>query len=122
MENQSTPSTVEKIIEICKERQIKISKLERDLGYGNGFLNPKKITDVKAARLFEILDYLGMTLEEFQEKMKNPTAESDGKDDYKLDLSGATDKQKELIQRILSYSDDQVSAFLSITQSPTTNR
>lgn len=27
---------------LCKERNISISKLERDLGFSNGYLNPKK--------------------------------------------------------------------------------
>lgn len=56
---------VERIIELCKEKGIKVSTLEKDLGYGNGYLNPKKVSDMKAGRLIDILDYLGVSLEEF---------------------------------------------------------
>lgn len=56
---------VERIVEICKQKKIPISKLEKDLGYGNGYLNPKKVSDMKAGRLFEILDYLDISVEEF---------------------------------------------------------
>lgn len=56
---------VERIVEICKAKGIPVSKLEKDLGYGNGFLNSKKINDLKTGRLFEILDYLDISFEEF---------------------------------------------------------
>ena len=56
---------VERIVEICKDKKIPVSKLEKDLGYGNGYLNPKKVSDVKAGRLMDILDYLDVSYEEF---------------------------------------------------------
>lgn len=56
---------VERIVEICREKNIPIAKLEKDLGYGNGYLNPKKVSDMKAGRLIEILDYIGISIEEF---------------------------------------------------------
>lgn len=121
MDNSLEKSTVERIIEICKEKKIPISKLEKDLGYGNGYLNPKKIKDVKSNRLFEILDYLNMPQEEFFGKEKPATISGDGKLGD-IDLSSATDRQRELIRRILGWSDIQVDALLSVTQSPPTNQ
>ena len=56
---------MEQIVEICKEKKIPISRLEKDLGYGNGYLNPKKVSDIKVTRLLEILSYLKMTPSEF---------------------------------------------------------
>lgn len=56
---------VEKIVEVCREKNIPVSKLEKDLGYGNGYLNPKKVSDMKVSRLFEILDYLEISYFEF---------------------------------------------------------
>lgn len=58
-------TNVEIIRRLCKERKINISKMEKDLGFGNGYLNPKKAKDIKSDRLFLILDYLGISLEEF---------------------------------------------------------
>jgi len=151
-------NVVERIVEICKAKGIPVSKLEKDLGYGNGFLNPKKVADIRSGRLFEILNYLEISSEEFfgegspklqatetaltklkkanpefyeylmgkmedAENEKIPATESDGQfGDIELAVSKASDKQRELIQRILNYSDDQVSAFLSITQSLPTDQ
>lgn len=56
---------VERIRQLCKDRNISVSKMEEDLGYGNGYLNPKKVSDIKYGRLIEILDYIGISYEEF---------------------------------------------------------
>ena len=42
------PSTVEIVRAICKEKDIPISRLEQDLGYGNGYFNPKKAKNTAA--------------------------------------------------------------------------
>lgn len=34
---------VEYIRNLCKERKIPISKLEKECGFANGYLNPKKV-------------------------------------------------------------------------------
>lgn len=65
MENQVEKTVVERIVELCKERDVPISKLEKDLHFGNGSLNPKKTKDIKTGRFFEILKYLGVSTEEF---------------------------------------------------------
>lgn len=56
---------VERIRRYCKEKGVAVSVLEKDLGFGNGYLNPKKIEDVNTDRLLKILDYLGISAEEF---------------------------------------------------------
>lgn len=58
-------TTVERIRRYCKEKGVAVSVLEKDLGFGNGYLNPKKIDDVNTDRLLKILDYLGVSAEEF---------------------------------------------------------
>lgn len=58
-------NVIDKIRMICEEKNIPVSQLEKDLGFGNGFLNPKKVNDIKMGRLFAILDYLGVTRAEF---------------------------------------------------------
>ena len=58
-------NVIEKIRMICEQKNIPVSQLEKDLGFGNGFLNPKKVNDIKMGRLFAILDYLGVSREEF---------------------------------------------------------
>lgn len=56
---------IEKIRKLCDERNIPISQLEEELGFGNGYLNPKKVSDIKVNRLIKILDYIGISIEEF---------------------------------------------------------
>lgn len=58
-------TTVEAVRAFCKKNKIPISRLESDLGYGNGFLNPKKISDIPAQRLAEIANYLHVPVETF---------------------------------------------------------
>jgi len=54
---------VERIRMVCKSMGIKIAKLERDLHYGNGYLNPKKMASVSSQRLSEIADYIGVSVD-----------------------------------------------------------
>lgn len=56
---------VEKVRRLAAERNVSIHQLEKDLGFGNGFLNPKKTKDIYASRLIAILNYLEISVEEF---------------------------------------------------------
>lgn len=49
---------VEKIKELCKSKKIPISKLERDLGFGNGYINNVKPGKIPSERVRAIADYL----------------------------------------------------------------
>ena len=76
---------------------------------------------------FELLLKLGEVLDcsvdDLVREEKEPVTESDGSvDDLGLAVSQADERTRELIKRILGYSPDQVSAFLSITQFPPTNQ
>ena len=67
------PTMVETIRTICKNKKIAISRLEKDLNYGNGYLNPKKATTVDSKRLKEIANYLDVPIEMlYGEEQKNP--------------------------------------------------
>lgn len=43
---------------LCKERNISVSRLEKDLGFANGYLNPKKLKKIPYDRAVMIADYL----------------------------------------------------------------
>lgn len=131
---------VERIRQCCKDRNISVAKLEEDLGYGNGFLNPKKVSDIKFGRLLEILDYIGISYEEFmgigspetqaihtaliQIKKVSPetyeeiiTAWKNGNEktatnDGDGNESELTDGQKELMQLIPLLNDQETSVLL----------
>ena len=55
-------NSVERVKEICKERKIPISKVERDLGYANGYIGQLKKGVFPADRLLDIAEYLGVCL------------------------------------------------------------
>lgn len=52
---------VERARSVCKEKGIPVKKLEKDLGFGNGYLNPKKISELSSDRLTAIAEYLGVS-------------------------------------------------------------
>lgn len=56
-------NTVERIKSICKERKIPISKLEKDLNFGNAYISGLKKGTVPDDRLRLISNYLGVSVE-----------------------------------------------------------
>lgn len=53
-------NSVERVKQICNQRKIAISKLEKDLGFSNGYIRGLK-KDFPADRLAKIADYLSLT-------------------------------------------------------------
>lgn len=51
-------TAVEKVILLCKERKIPVSKLEKDLGFSNGYIRGLKTGKIAAERVKAIGDYL----------------------------------------------------------------
>lgn len=60
---EDTMNSVERVKSICKERKIPISKVERDLGYANGYIGQLKKGVFPADRLQDIAEYLGVSSE-----------------------------------------------------------
>jgi transcriptional regulator with XRE-family HTH domain len=58
---------VERVRAICKAKGIPVSQLEKDLGYANGYLNPKKAEAIRKDRIAEIAQYLGVSLSDIDE-------------------------------------------------------
>lgn len=56
-------NSVERVKAICKSRKIPISKLEKDLGYANGYIGQLRKGVFPANRLSEIANYLSVSLE-----------------------------------------------------------
>lgn len=55
-------NSVELIKKICKERKIPLSKLERDLGYGNAYISQLRKGIIPSDRAMEIAKYLNIDL------------------------------------------------------------
>ena len=70
---------VEYVRAVCFERQIPISKLEKECGFANGYLNPKKLQKIPYDRAKRIAEYLDLSLEyilngpDEAEKTSSPT-------------------------------------------------
>lgn len=51
-------NSVERVKQLCKEKEISISKLEKELGYANGYIGQLRKWIFPSDRLKEISDYL----------------------------------------------------------------
>lgn len=56
-------NSVERVKKLCKERKIPISKLEKELGFSNGYIGQLKRGTFPDDRIRKIADYLGVTAE-----------------------------------------------------------
>lgn len=56
-------NSVERVKSLCKERKIPISKLEKDLGYSNGYVGQLRKGVFPADRLASIANYLNVSTE-----------------------------------------------------------
>lgn len=80
-------NTVERVKNICKERHIPISKIEKDLGFANGYIGQLKKGVFPDDRLALIADYLNLSIDYLLGKTdtkKEGPAEADpiGYDDF----------------------------------------
>lgn len=55
--------SVELVRQICKEKKIPISRLERDLGYSNGYIGQLRKGVFPTNRLVEIAQYLSVSVD-----------------------------------------------------------
>lgn len=56
-------NSVERVKQICKDKKIPISKLERDLGFSNGYIRQLKKGVFPDNKLISIAHYLNVTVE-----------------------------------------------------------
>lgn len=101
-------NSVEKVKSICKERKIPISRLEKDLGYGNGYIGQLKKGVFPDDRLVEIANYLSVTTSFLtgEGKKEKPSADSE-------ELDPVT---KELFEIVESSDEDELKALLEMAR------
>ena len=56
-------NSVQLVRDLCKENKISVAKLEKDCGFANGYLNPKKMTKLPYDRAKVIAEYFGVSTE-----------------------------------------------------------
>jgi len=109
-------NTVDRIKQICKERKIPISRLEKDCGFANGYISQLRKGSVPDDRLLIISKYLNETIEYIingeeiqwnpnEQKMEYTISLSEEEQELLMEYRKADDTQKEMIRRILSYSN-----------------
>lgn len=90
-------TSVDKVKAICKERKIPISRLERDLGYANGYIGQLRKGTFPDDRLVEIASYLDVTT---------------------TYLTGETDSKKSPAPEGAELTPDQIRAIEKIKNMP----
>lgn len=66
-------NSVDRVKNICKERKIHISRLERDLGFSNGYISQLKKGTFPADRLNSIANYLNLSPQYIMTGQENET-------------------------------------------------
>jgi transcriptional regulator with XRE-family HTH domain len=86
-------NTVERVKALCKERKIPIYKLEKDLGYANGYIGQLKKGSFPDERLKQIAEYLDVSLGYLT------TGEVDGGNGIEYDASVSYDRLLQIYTR-----------------------
>lgn len=99
-------NTVDRIKELCKERHVAVSKMEKDLRFANGYIAQLRSGNIRADRLTAIAEYFNVSPGYLLtgETEKPATDNDDGPE--------LTDKQEELVKLISRLSDQEVSLVL----------
>lgn len=96
--------TVEKIKSLCKSKRIAISRLEKDLGFSNGYIGQLRKGQIRADRLFLIAEYLGVSVDDLMnEQQEKPTTDNG---------SGLNPEYYELTDENRALVDDLIAKLL----------
>lgn len=96
-------NSVEKVKAICKERKIAISKLEKDLGYGNAYISQLKKGTFPDDRLVAIANYLNVSTEYLLGTEEKPAA-NEG--------NGLTEEERKFIEWYRSQASEKDKALV----------
>lgn len=107
-------NSVEKVKSICKERKIPISKLERDLGFANGYIGQLRKGTFPNDRIVAISEYLNVSLSYLLGESDNPTSEEKLAAESGSELSLKARRVMELVQGL---DDDDLDMVLEIVRS-----
>ena len=88
-------NSVERVKALCKERKIPISKLEKDLGYSNGYIRQLRKGTFPDDRLKKIVQYLSVSIDYLMTSVEKEYTET-----YYLN-----DETREIAQEIFENPD-----------------
>lgn len=103
---------VQYVRDICKANGIAISQLEKECGFSNGYLNPKKMTKIPYDRAVVISEYLNIPVTNILEGPENKKAPADSgkrsisRDELKIALfRGREDITEAMVDEVLAFAD-----------------
>lgn len=72
---------IERARELCLSQGKKINQMEKDVGFANGYFNPKKQTEIAGNRVLPLAQYLGVTVEYLLTGQEKRPAEAGQRDE-----------------------------------------
>ena len=100
-------NSVARVKALCKNKKIPISKLERELGFANGYIGQLKKGSFPDDRLIKIAAYLDVPLSDLTGETEKPASVSEGElseEERKFIewyRTQATDKEKAIVMTIV---------------------
>lgn len=108
-------NSVQFVRDLCKKHHIPIAKLEKDCGFSNGYLNPKKMQKLPYDRSVIIANYLGVTPDYILTGPKKSTPAVVGKRVNQDDMQLTRD-ELEMIRKFRQLDRRGKSAVLSMLE------
>lgn len=99
-------NSVDRVKELCKTKKVAISRLEKDLGFGNGYISQLKKGTFPSDRLIAISNYLNVSPEYIVGETKEKTAPING--------GGIGPNMQKLLEEIKPLNEDQSLELLNI--------
>ena len=106
-------NSVEKVKTICKKRKIPISKLEKDLGFANGYIGQLRKGTFPNDRIVAISEYLNVSLSYLLGESDNPTSEEKPAAESGSELDATT---KELLNLAATLDPADVHMLLDMAK------
>lgn len=105
-------NSVERVRQVCKEKKIPISRLERDLGYSNGYIGQLRKGVFPTDRLVEIARYLSVPVEYLLDTEKAPIPE----DERQKELDRLATEIREQTRMMKTVVDSTYNFYLSLRE------
>lgn len=99
-------NTVERVISICKERKIPISRLEKECGMSNGYIKGLKKGTIPDDKLKKISEYLNLDLEYL----------ATGEEKCSIPIPSITDEYAKLISLYSNLSETDRNYIMSLAE------
>lgn len=100
-------NSVQFVRNICQERGIPVSQLERACGFSNGYLNPRKMTRLPYDRAVAVAQYLELPVQLILTGESEQTRPAVTDEDIKFALFGGdgeiTDEMYEEVKKFAAY-------------------